>query len=69
MANARKTNATPARSPKKRATKPAPEPAPNLSTPRWKKLSPDGVKRLWSMHHLDRPEVIGGLERLYRRQY
>ena len=69
MANARKTKTTPARAGKKRAAKPAPEKAPKLHTPRWKKLSPDGVRRLWAMHHLDRPEVIGMLERLYRQPY
>lgn len=36
---------------------------------RMKNLTPDGLRRLWEMHHPDRPEIRSSLERLYRRVY
>lgn len=36
---------------------------------RMKDLTPDGLRRLWELHHPDRPEIRSSLERLFRRRY
>ncbi len=36
---------------------------------RMKNLTPDGLRRLWQLHHPDLPEIRSSLERLYRRGY
>lgn len=36
---------------------------------RTKNLTPDGLRRLWQLHHPDRPEIRSSLERLFRRGY
>ena len=36
---------------------------------RMKGLTPDGLRRLWQLHHPDRPEIRATLERLFRRGY
>ncbi|MEB3198506.1 MAG: hypothetical protein VKP62_15015 [Candidatus Sericytochromatia bacterium] len=32
-------------------------------------LTPDQVRRAWSLQHPERPEVASALERLYRRRF
>ena len=36
---------------------------------RMKDLTPDGLRRLWELHHPELPEIRSSLERLYRRAY
>lgn len=43
--------------------------AAKLPRGRAKNLTPDGLRRAWELHHLDRPEIRSNLERLYRRLY
>lgn len=50
----------------KRAQTPAAAKAPRG---RMKNLTPDGLRRYWQLHHLDRPEIRATLERLYRQLY
>jgi hypothetical protein len=36
---------------------------------RMKNLTPDGLRRLWRLHHPELPEIRASLERLFRRGY
>lgn len=55
-------NAQPPRSSSRKRTKARVQHPPKLAG----KWTPDRARRLWELHHPDRPEVRARLERLYR---